>query len=90
MIVYRLATLYIPELRYFILKLKAPMSCPNKIRTVVRRGEYGDWFLLMMVGTNIDALVLSDVVNKLAEKIVNPNLVRYAPILNTKILRFWV
>ena len=49
-------------MRYRIVK----KECVN---VIIKKGKMGDWFLLYMLGQNIDAVVFKEVIHEFAKKL---------------------
>lgn len=43
----------------------------DAIEIIVRRSKMGDWFLLYMLGENIDSIIFRDVMGDLANRLNN-------------------
>lgn len=41
------------------------------METIVRRSKVGDWFLLYMLGENLDTVIYRDVMHELANKLAS-------------------
>jgi len=68
-LVYRIAVIMGPKLRYLLLRARSRLSTSEEIETISNACKIGDWFLLYQLGKNIDALVYKEVLFDLAMKI---------------------
>lgn len=69
LILYRLLILLLPKLRPRIMHAKN-RSIPLEIcEAVARKVDLGDWWILLMLGTNMDPLIYREIIFELAKKI---------------------
>ena len=72
LVAFRFAILLSPKLRKILLKAHyRRLISDDDIDTIVDNAKIGDWFLLYMVGVNIDTRVYREVFHQLAEYIEN-------------------
>lgn len=69
-LIYRLVILLLPKVRYAILKSRVKPADQDKLRDILRRTYIGDWFVLFMLGKNMDQMNFKEIVNKLHKKMV--------------------
>lgn len=65
----RLLMMASPRLRAFFLRLRLRFVNRDVINLIVRRSSVGDWFLLYMLGQNMDTAIFSEVMTDLARKL---------------------
>ncbi|XP_014251217.1 innexin shaking-B [Cimex lectularius] len=68
-ILYRIMIILSPRMRVYLLRLRFRLVRREAIDAIVRRSKMGDWFLLYMLGENIDSIIFRDVVHELASKL---------------------
>lgn len=66
MILVHLIVIACPPVRVYILHTQFRTSQLDHLHTIVRKKSIGDWFLLYMLGQNIDSVVFKDVLKELA------------------------
>lgn len=69
LIVYRICTITSIKLRIYLFKIHYRIIRQSDIEKITRNYSVGDWYLLYMIGVNIDAGIFSEVFHKLAEDI---------------------
>jgi hypothetical protein len=68
-LLYRIFTLVLPKLRLFLLQRRAGRQFNvRQTETVFRRCQIGDWFVLMLISSNVNQWIFGEVLDKLAEK----------------------
>lgn len=68
-LIFRLATLFLPKFRLFLLKRQAGRNIDmDDLETVFRRCQVGDWFVLSLVGSNVNQWVFHEVIEDLGKK----------------------
>lgn len=65
-IIYRVAILALPGLREIRLRSVSRFAASKEIKTIIRKFEVGDWFLLYQIGINTDPLIFKEIISKLA------------------------
>lgn len=55
-----------PSVRVYMLNMRFKMSQLDHLDTIVRKATIGDWFLLYLVGKNIDSYIMKDIIKDLA------------------------
>lgn len=66
MIFIHLIVIACPPVRVYLLNLKFNLSQLDHLHTIVRRTTIGDWFLLYMLGQNVDSVVFKEILEDLA------------------------
>lgn len=56
-------------MRVYLLRLRFRLVKRENIELIVRRSRMGDWFLLYMLGENIDTVIFRDIMMSLANKL---------------------
>jgi hypothetical protein len=69
LLIYRMLTLLLPPLRYYILKLKATRSKPDYIKIVLSKCSIGDWFVLILLQKNMDPFNFSQIIELFASSL---------------------
>jgi hypothetical protein len=68
-LLYRIFTLVLPKLRMFLLRRRTGRDLNvRQVETVFRRCQIGDWFVLMLVSSNVNQWIFQEVIDELAEK----------------------
>ncbi|XP_053596479.1 innexin shaking-B isoform X1 [Microplitis demolitor] len=68
-VIYRIVIIFSPRTRVYLLKLRFHLVKKDAVETIVRRSKVGDWFLLYMLGENLDTVIYRDVMHDLANKL---------------------
>ncbi|XP_063696774.1 innexin shaking-B [Culicoides brevitarsis] len=68
---YRIIIIFSPRMRVYLLRLRFRLVRRDAIEIIVRRSKMGDWFLLYMLGENIDSIVFRDVMQDLANRLTS-------------------
>ncbi|XP_074112590.1 innexin family member shaking B isoform X1 [Cotesia typhae] len=68
-VIYRIVIIFSPRTRVYLLKLRFHLVKRDAVETIVRRSKVGDWFLLYMLGENLDTIIYRDVMHELANKL---------------------
>jgi hypothetical protein len=71
LIIYRLCMVTSYRLRAYLFKTHYGLLLRSDIEKITRHYRVGDWYLLYMIGVNIDARIFSEVFHELAEKIID-------------------
>jgi innexin shaking-B len=61
-----LSLIICPPLRVYTLNLRFKLNKLDHLHTIVRKTSFGDWFLLYMLGQNVDSVVFKEVLEDLA------------------------
>ncbi|KAG7164694.1 Innexin inx2-like 4 [Homarus americanus] len=67
-LLYRLATLT-SSFRHLLLRGRSRLASAEKVESISRRCQIGDWFILYLLAKNMDPFVYKDFVNDLSEKL---------------------
>lgn len=70
-VLYRIVIIFSPRTRVYLLKLRFRLVRREAVETIVRRSKVGDWFLLYMLGENLDTVIYRDVMHELANKLAS-------------------
>ncbi|KAG5680668.1 hypothetical protein PVAND_010162 [Polypedilum vanderplanki] len=70
-VMYRIIIIFSPRMRVYLLRLRFRLVRRDAIEIIVRRSKMGDWFLLYMLGENIDSIIFRDVMGDLANRLNN-------------------
>ncbi|XP_043274665.1 innexin shaking-B isoform X4 [Venturia canescens] len=68
-VLYRVVIIFSPRTRVYLLRLRFHLVRREAVETIVRRSKVGDWFLLYMLGENLDTVIYRDVMHELANKL---------------------
>jgi len=69
MVIYRIVIIAFPQSRYFLLHRLHHLVPPRYLDTILSRCSYGDWFLLFLLGKNLDTMHYRDVIIQLSDKL---------------------
>ena len=67
--IYRLATIFFPRLRYITLRSRARISDRYHLRLVMETSKIGDWFLLHLLCKNLDPLNFRELMQELTKEL---------------------
>ncbi|XP_076246135.1 innexin family member shaking B isoform X1 [Calliopsis andreniformis] len=70
-VLYRIIIIFSPRTRVYLLRLRFRLVRREAVETIVRRSKVGDWFLLYMLGENLDTVIYRDVMHELANKLAS-------------------
>lgn len=68
-IVYRVLIIFSPRMRVYLLRMRFRLVKRESVEIIVRLSKMGDWFLLYVLGENIDMFIYRDVIHELAQKL---------------------
>lgn len=68
-VLYRIVIIFSPRTRVYLLRFRFRLVKREAVETIVRRSKVGDWFLLYMLGENLDTIIYRDVMHELAHKL---------------------
>ncbi len=68
-LVYRAMIVFSPRMRAYLLYIRFRLIKKECINVIVKKTKMGDWFLLYMLGKNIDSIIFKEVVHELARKL---------------------
>ena len=66
MILFHLVIIACPPVRVYVLNMRFRLTQLDHLHTIVRKTSIGDWFLIYMLGNNIDSVIFKDLVEDLA------------------------
>nr|AAR82839.1 innexin-like protein 3 [Hyposoter didymator ichnovirus] len=66
-IIYRIMTLLLPSFRLYLLRVTNRDQTADEIRAVHKKLQVGDWFLLQLLGTNVNREVYKELITQLAK-----------------------
>lgn len=66
MIVFHLIIIACPPVRVYVLSMRFRLASLNAVAKIVRTSSVGDWFVIYMLGNNIDSIVFRDLIEDLA------------------------
>ncbi|KAH9402133.1 hypothetical protein TYRP_016707 [Tyrophagus putrescentiae] len=67
-ILFRLIIIACPPVRVYMLSLRFKLGSLDHLHTIVRKMSIGDWFLVYMLGQNIDSVIYQELITDLAQK----------------------
>lgn len=62
MILFHLVIIACPPVRVYVLNMRFRLSQLDHLHTIVRKASIGDWFLIYMLGNNIDSVIYKEVI----------------------------
>ncbi|UYV82592.1 shakB [Cordylochernes scorpioides] len=68
-VIFRMVIAACPPVRVYLMNMRFRFLQMSHVQTVVRKGSIGDWFLIYMLGQNIDAVVFKDVISDVAKRL---------------------
>lgn len=68
---FQIVIIFSPRTRVYLLRLRFRLVRKEAVETIVRRSKVGDWFLLYMLGENLDTVIYRDVMHELANKLAS-------------------
>ncbi|KAJ1527919.1 hypothetical protein ONE63_007854 [Megalurothrips usitatus] len=68
-VLYRVLIILSPRIRVYLLRMRYRLINRDDIDAIVRRSKMGDWFLLYMLGENVDSVIFRDVMHELAQRL---------------------
>lgn len=68
-ILYRILIIFSPRMRVYLLRMRFRLVKRESVEIIVRMSKMGDWFLLYVLGENIDMFIYRDVIHDLAQKL---------------------
>jgi hypothetical protein len=72
-LVFRIATLASPIFRHTLLKYKAQLNSKREVDAVLRKCQFGDWFLLYNLGRNLNGFIFGEFVTDLSKRMSMDN-----------------
>ena len=68
-IVYRAFIIFSPRMRAYLLYIRYRLVKKECINIIIKKTRFGDWFLLYMLGQNIDSIIYKELMHELARKL---------------------
>uniref|UniRef100_T1J195 Innexin n=1 Tax=Strigamia maritima TaxID=126957 RepID=T1J195_STRMM len=68
-LLYRIVVTAWPKARFYLLRSRCRIAQRDYVEIVVRKTKVGDWFILYMLGKNVDTFVYKEFIADLARKI---------------------
>ena len=68
-VVYRVFVIFSPRMRAYLLYIRYRLIKKECINVIIKKTKMGDWFLLYMLGQNIDSIIFKELVHELARKL---------------------
>ena len=65
---YRLAVLFTPCMREYLLRARARLAPMYQVQAICRKFKLGDWFILYQLGKNIDPMIFREFMAELHKK----------------------
>ena len=66
---FRFFIIFSPRMRAYLLYIRYRLVKKECINIIIKKTKMGDWFLLYMLGQNIDSIIFKEVVHELARKL---------------------
>ena len=67
-LLYRVAVISCTQARMYLLRAQARHAPRNDVECVAQKCQIGDWFVLLMLGKNINPLVYKELISDLASR----------------------
>jgi len=67
-LLYRIAVVMGSQARVYLLRAQARLATRREVEIVAQKCQIGDWFVLLLLGKNIDPLVYKELITDLAQK----------------------
>ena len=67
-LLYRIAVILGTQARMYLLRAQARLAPRSDVETVAQKCQIGDWFVLLLLGKNIDPLVYKELICDLASR----------------------
>lgn len=76
-LLYVLAVISVPSMRRTMVSRNAKQDYKQRLDPIMKKAQFGDWFMIYMLSKNMDSILFDDFVKKLADKLKtdSPNLV---------------
>ncbi|XP_022235543.1 innexin shaking-B-like [Limulus polyphemus] len=68
-LIYRVVIIACQPVRVYLLNFRFRIVCPEDLKTVVKNGSIGNWFIIFMLGLNIDPVIFKEVIEELAKRV---------------------
>ena len=66
-LMYRLATVLLPTLRFYVINRRAHFNSRQEVTTMTNRCQFGNWFVLSLLSKNLDSCVFGELVTYLSD-----------------------
>lgn len=66
MILFHLVLIACPPVRVYVLNMRFRLTQLEHLHTIVRKTSIGDWFLIYMLGNNVDSVIFREVIEDIA------------------------
>lgn len=73
LLAYRLVIICLPEFRPRLLRARNKMLSREMAQSISRKTDIGDWWLLYMLGRNMDPFIYAEVVSELTKRMDSDN-----------------
>lgn len=70
-LIFRAVLFACPPVRVYVLSMRFRFAHMENLHTLVRKGSFGDWFLMYMLGQNVDAIIFKELVVEVAKKVTS-------------------
>ena len=68
-VIFRFFIIISPRIRAYLIYIRYRLIKKECINIIIKKTKMGEWFLLYMLGQNIDAVLFKEVVHELAKKL---------------------
>lgn len=68
-VLYRLIIIFSPRMRAYLLFIRFRLIKKECINVIIKKTQMGDWFLLYMLGQNVDSMIFKEVIHELARRL---------------------
>ncbi|XP_022113085.2 innexin shaking-B isoform X1 [Pieris rapae] len=68
-LIYRIVIIFSPRMRVYMMRMRFRLVRRDNVDTIVRRSKMGDWYLLYILGENLDSVIFRDIMNEFANKL---------------------
>ena len=68
-VVYRIMIIFSRTLRTYLMKIRYRRVRTECIEIIMEKSMVGDWFLMYLLGQNIDQVIFKDVMQELAKRL---------------------
>ncbi|XP_073954833.1 innexin family member shaking B isoform X2 [Choristoneura fumiferana] len=68
-LLYRIVIIFSPRMRVYMMRMRFRLVRRDNVDTIVRRSKMGDWYLLYILGENLDSVIFRDIMHEFANKL---------------------
>ena len=68
-VLYRLVIILSPRMRAYLLFVRFRLIKKECINVIIKKTQMGDWFLLYMLGQNVDSMIFKELIHELARRL---------------------